>query len=84
MPNCNFYKIKTLQRKFLKLPIQQNVIAIWKQLRSRYADVLKKDDDFWRRSFLSVLFQRFLERLRKISNIIQNKKEICKGGVYKT
>lgn len=56
----------------------ENVIAIWKELKNRYEVILNKDDDFWRRSFLSVLFHDFGKVALNFQLVIQEKKKFQK------
>jgi len=73
MPNEILAKSKPYKESLIAHT--DNVIAIWKQLKNRYENVLNKDDDFWRRSFLSVLFHDFGKAAQNFQLVIQGKKK---------
>lgn len=53
----------------------ENVLAKWQELKKRYESILNKDADFWRRSFLSVLFHDFGKVAQNFQLVIQDKKK---------
>src|SRR5574340_1836104 len=72
MPNDILAKSKPYKESLIAHT--ENVLAIWKELKNRYEVILNKDADFWRRSFLSVLFHDFGKVAQNFQLVIQGKK----------
>lgn len=53
----------------------QNVVDIWSQLKIRYGQHLNFSDDFWVKSYLSVLFHDFGKVADNFQDVLSKKKE---------
>jgi CRISPR-associated endonuclease/helicase Cas3 len=53
----------------------ENVIEVWQKLKKRYETILNKNEDFWGKSFLSVLYHDFGKVTQNFQLVIQGKKE---------
>lgn len=56
----------------------ENVLLIWYELKKRYSLILKKENDFWEKSFLSILFHDFGKVVQNFQLVIQDKKKYKK------
>jgi CRISPR-associated endonuclease/helicase Cas3 len=50
-----------------------NILAVWKALKARYQNQLDVDEDFWEKSFLSVLFHDFGKIALNFQDVIHNR-----------
>ncbi len=73
MPNEILAKSKPYKESLIAHT--ENVLAIWQELKKCYETTINKDADFWRRSFLSVLFHDFGKVSQNFQLVIQGKKE---------
>jgi len=50
-----------------------NILAVWKALKAIYQNQLDVDEDFWEKSFMSVLFHDFGKIALNFQNVIHNR-----------
>lgn len=53
----------------------QNVVKVWEQLKIRYGHQLNLSDDFWAKSYLSILFHDFGKVADNFQDVLSKKKE---------
>lgn len=72
MPNKILAKSKPYEESLIIHT--ENVLLVWGELKKRYSVILKKDGDFWKNSFLSILFHDFGKVAQNFQLVIQGKK----------